>query len=85
MGAVVGPSPGGLDELAGRDHGSVPGDRDEVALAAGLQAQDAEAVFLVVIGHALDEAGEVLGRGSGLQACRRNVHDISVASLVTCA
>ncbi len=75
VGAVVVPRSGGLDELAGRDHGSVPGDRDEVALAAGLQAQDAEAVLLVVEGHALDEAGEVLGRGLGLRACRRNVHD----------
>ncbi len=64
VGAVVGPSPGGLDELAGRDHGRVPGDGDEVALAAGFQAQDAEAIIRVVEGHAFDEAGEVLGRGS---------------------
>ncbi len=62
--AIVGPGAGGLDELAGRDHGSVPGDRDEVALPTGLQAQDAEAVVRVVEGHAFDEASEVLGRTS---------------------
>ena len=76
---VVGPRAGGLDELAGRDHGGVPGHGDEVALPAGLQTQDTEAVLLVVEGHALDEAGEVLGRRSGLQAYGRNVHRFSVA------
>ena len=62
--AVVGPVPGSLHELAGRDHGGVPGHGDEVALAARLQTQNTETVLLVVERHALDEAGEVLGRGS---------------------
>ena len=64
VGSIVVPRSGGLDELAGRNHGSMPGDRDEVALAASLQAQDAEAVIRVVEGHAFDEASEVLGRTS---------------------
>ena len=39
-------------------------DSDQVALATGLHLQDAEPVFLVVKGGALDEAGQDLGRGA---------------------
>jgi len=46
-----------LDELAGRDHRRVTEDGDQVALAAGFDAQHAEAVLFVVEGDALDEAG----------------------------
>jgi len=46
-----------LDELAGRDHRRVTKNRDQVALAAGFDAQHAEAVLLVVESDALDEPG----------------------------
>ncbi len=36
-------------------------DGDQVALTAGFDAQDAEAVLVVVEGDALDEAGQDLG------------------------
>jgi hypothetical protein len=61
VGAVVDPVPAGLDELAGRDHRRVAENRDQVALAAGFDAQHAEAVLFVVEGDALDEAHEDLG------------------------
>ena len=57
MRAVVDPAPAGLDELAGRDHRRVTEDGDQVALAAGFDAEHAEAVLFVVEGDALDEAG----------------------------
>ena len=62
MGTVVDPASARLDELAGRDHRSVAENRDQVALPAGFDAQDAEAVLRVVEGDALDEAGQDLGR-----------------------
>ncbi len=76
--AVVRPGTGGLDPLAGRDHRGVADDGDEVALPARLQAQHAEAVFLVVERHPLDEPGQVLRRGL---ACSRvtKAHDHIVA------
>ena len=61
--AVVGPGAGDLDELAGRDQGGVAHHRHEVALAAGLDAQHAEAVVGVVEGDPLDEPGEVVRAG----------------------
>ena len=50
-----------MDELAGRNHRGVAENRDQVALTAGLDTQDAEAVLVVVEGDALDEAGQDLG------------------------
>jgi hypothetical protein len=55
--AVVDPAVARLDELAGRDHRSMAGNRDQVALATGFDAQDAEPIFFVVEGNALDEPG----------------------------
>ena len=57
MRAVVDPAATRLDELAGRDHRCVTEDGDQVALAAGFDAQHAEPVLVVVKGDALDEAG----------------------------
>ena len=57
MGAVVDPDSARMDELAGRDHRCVTEDGDQVALAAGFDAQHAEPVIIVVEGDALDEAG----------------------------
>jgi hypothetical protein len=57
VGAVIDPGSARLHELAGRDHRRVTKDGDQVALAAGFDAQHAEAVLFVVEGDALDEAG----------------------------
>jgi hypothetical protein len=57
MRAVIDPAPASLDELAGRDHRRVAENGDQVALAAGFDAQHAEPVLFVVEGDALDEAG----------------------------
>ena len=57
---VVDPPAARLDELAGADRRGMADDGDQVALAARLHPQDAEAAVLVVEGDALDEAGEVL-------------------------
>ena len=59
---VVGPGAGDLDPFAGRDHGGMADDGDEVALPASLEAEHAEAVLLVVERDALHETGEVLRR-----------------------
>ena len=60
---VVDPPPARLHELAGADGRSVADDRDQIAMAARLDPQDAEAAVLVVEGDALDQAGEVLAFG----------------------
>jgi hypothetical protein len=52
MRAVVDPAPARLNELAGRDHRRVTEDGDQVALAAGFDAQHAEPVLVVVEGDA---------------------------------
>jgi hypothetical protein len=44
MRAVVDPRPARLDELAGRDHCGMANEGDEIALAAGFDTQNAEAV-----------------------------------------
>jgi hypothetical protein len=54
VGAVVDPGSARLDELAGRDHRGMANDGDEIALAAGFDAQNAEAVVGVVEGHPVD-------------------------------
>ena len=55
--AVVDPGPARLDELAGRDHRRVADEGDEVALAAGFDTQNAEAVLGVVERDPVDQAG----------------------------
>src|ERR1700730_13367052 len=64
MRAVVDPGSARLDELTGRDHRSVAENRDLVSLPAGFNRQDGEAVLLVVVGDALDQTGQDLGRGA---------------------
>ncbi len=56
MGAIVDPFTRCGDPLAGRDHRSVPDHRDQIPMATRLDPQDAEAVFVIVISDALDEA-----------------------------
>ncbi len=63
--------------FAGADRGGMAHDRDQVAMAAGLDAQHAEAVLGVMEGDALDRAREHLGglgAGLGLIGWRRT-HD----------
>jgi hypothetical protein len=62
VGLVVDPITCRGDPLAGGDHGRVPDDGDEVAMSARLDAQNAEAVVRIVVGDALNGAGECLGR-----------------------
>ena len=63
MGAVVDPFARRGDPLAGGDHGGVADDGDQIAVAARLDAQNAEAVLGVVERDALDKAGQnFLGR-----------------------
>ena len=63
MGAVVDPFARRGDPFAGGDGGGVADDGHQFAVAARLDAQDAEAVLGVVEGDALDEAGQhFLGR-----------------------
>jgi len=57
MRLVVDPGSARLDKFAGCDHRRVTKDGNQFALAAGFDAQHAEAVLFVVEGDALDEAG----------------------------
>src|ERR1700687_2150536 len=56
MGLVVDPFARRCDPLAGGDHRGVADDGDQFAVAARLDAQDAQAVLGVVEGDALDKA-----------------------------
>ena len=56
MGAVIDPFARCGDPLAGGDHRGVPDHGDEFAVAARLDPQNAEAVLVIVVGDALDEA-----------------------------
>jgi hypothetical protein len=63
MGAVVDPFARCGDPLAGRDHRGMPGHRDEFAVPACLDPQNAETVLLIVVRDAFDEARQdFLGR-----------------------
>jgi hypothetical protein len=57
---IVDPPATRLDELASADRRRMTDNGDQIALAARLHPQHAEAVILVVEGHPLDEAGQVL-------------------------
>ena len=63
VGAVVDPGAAGLDELAGADRGGGADHGDQLALAADLDPQHAEAVLGVVEGDPLDQAGQGLALG----------------------
>jgi len=60
--AVIYPGAARLDELAGRDHCGVANDGDEIALAAGFDTQNAEAVLGIVERDAVDQARQDLRR-----------------------
>ena len=59
--AVVHPAAGCLDPLAGGDGRGMADDRDQVTMAAGLQAKHAEPVIGVMERDPLDQPGERLG------------------------
>ena len=56
--AVIDPFARGRDPLAGGDGRGVADHRDDVTMPARLGSQDAEAILGVVVGDALDEAGQ---------------------------
>lgn len=57
---VVDPVALRLDEFAGADRCGIADDREQIALAAHLHPQHAEAGLFTVEGDALDAAGEAL-------------------------
>jgi hypothetical protein len=63
VGAVVDPGAARLDELAGADRGGSPHEGHQLALAADLDPEHAEAVFGVVVGDPLDQPGQGLALG----------------------
>ena len=58
MCAIVAPFAARLDELAGRNRCRMTDDGDEIALAARLYAQNAEAVLVIMECYPFDESGE---------------------------
>ena len=56
MGAVIHPLPGGRDPLAGGYGGGMADHGHDIPMPPRLGAQDAKAIFNVVVGDALDEA-----------------------------
>src|ERR1700737_1953878 len=56
MGAVIDPFARCGNPLTGTDHCGMPDRRDEFAVAAGLDPQNAETVLLIVVRDALDES-----------------------------
>jgi hypothetical protein len=62
MRAVIDPGPARLNELAGRDHRGMADYGDEIALAAGFDTQNAEAVLGVVERDPVDQPSQDFGR-----------------------
>ena len=62
VGTVVDPGSTCLNELGGRDHRGVANEGNEIALAAGFDTQNAEAVLGVVERDAVDQARQDLRR-----------------------
>ena len=60
MRAIIDPRPARLNELACRDHGGVPNNSDQVALATRFDAQHAEAIIGVMERYAVDLTGQNL-------------------------
>ena len=58
VGAVVDPFARGGDPLAGRNGRGMADDGHDITMPARLGAQNAEAILGVVIGDALDQAGQ---------------------------
>ena len=60
VGSVVDPFARGRDPLAGGDRCCVSHQRNEVTVATRFGAQDAEAIFDIMIGDSLDQTGQYL-------------------------
>ena len=58
VGAVVDPLAGRRDPLAGRNRGGMADHGHQIAMPARLDPQNAEAVLGIVVGDALDQAGQ---------------------------
>ena len=78
MGAIVDPFTRGGNPLTGRYGRGMADDRYQIAMAACLDPQNAEATVGIVKCDALDKAGEhFLGRGFLLESHRRFKRDCS--------
>jgi hypothetical protein len=75
VGTVVDPGPTCLNELAGRDHRGMANESNEIALAAGFDTQNAEAVLGVVERDPVDQPGQDLGRGACSWCFRASGYD----------
>ena len=82
VGAVVDPFPRCRDPLPGRNDGGVPDDRHKIAMAPGLDAQNAESIIGVVERHPLDEASQNLLVWRFLLSPGCTVHDVPSAVVV---
>ena len=60
MGAVVDPAACRSDPLASRDSGGMADQRDQIAVAACLDTNDAKAAVSVLVGDPLEQPGEHL-------------------------
>jgi hypothetical protein len=58
VGAVVRPVANGRNPLTGRNHGGVANDRDEIAVTARLDPNDAKAIVGILVGDALNQPGQ---------------------------
>ena len=85
MRPVVDPPAARLHELTGANGRSVADDRDQIAMAARLDPQDAEAALLVVEGDALNQAGEVLALELRVIRRRENVPPLRIRAGDTAA
>jgi hypothetical protein len=63
MGTVIDPFARCGNPLAGRDHSGMPDHRDEFAVTACFDPQNAETVLLIVVRDTLDEARQHLQGG----------------------
>jgi hypothetical protein len=61
--AVIRPVAGSSDPLTGGNHRGMANDRDEIAVASRLHPDDAEAVFGVLVGDALNQSCQHLSVG----------------------
>src|SRR6266568_3174982 len=81
-GTVVDPVAGGCNPLAGRYRGGMADQGDQLAVATGLNPQDAKAVLGVLVSDALDQSGEHFVIGWCALVLHNGRHTLAVISKV---